>query len=100
MPYWALQRVRNAIMIKTVGMSDQSRGTLMNEDPQTGKQISHTEELIQQAEAAKAKIYDVPGKVLMDDTTNKFAHSLKIDSEYLLVGAHVEVVCKTKNQAR
>ena len=55
--------------------------------------------MIRQAETAKAKIYDVPGRLQYDSVginEEQFAHSVFVDANYLLIGSHVDESTRQK----
>ena len=56
------------------------------------------DELIRQAEVSKAKIYDVPGTLNRNErvTEEQYAHSVFVDADYLLVGAHLDETLRRK----
>ena len=51
---------------------------------------TRSEEMVREAEKAKARIYDVKGKA------NQGSHSLMFDEDYIVVGSHVDDVIKRK----
>ena len=54
--------------------------------------------MIQQAEAAKAKIFDVTGKVTKDqmNENRNLLHSVVVDEEYAVLGVHIDEMLKRK----
>ena len=51
------------------------------------------EKLVKEAEAAKARIYSTPGKIV---DVNKQVHSVLVDEDYLLVASHVDTATFNK----
>ena len=57
----------------------------------------HAEELIREAEKAKARMHEVPGKLpQFINKDHAFIHSALVDQNYLTVAAHVSKVTKAK----
>ena len=59
------------------------------------------EEVIRQAEAVKAKIYEVPGNNhcrsnIVSDSEDRLVHSMMVDSNYWMVGAHLDPQIRAK----
>ena len=54
------------------------------------------EELIKQAEASKARIYEIPGKSGGIVSPEEYARSMLVDTEYPVVGAHLDDNIKAK----
>ena len=50
-----------------------------------------TEKMIREAEASKAKLYDLPGNVSFNfDIAKDYIHSAMIDEEYVYIAAHLD----------
>ena len=56
--------------------------------------------MMQQAEAAKAKMYQVSGNNVQQGRLNPLLHSVVVDEEYAIIGAHVDesIHRKIKNE--
>ena len=73
---------------------------LRDEDRDFGLEAEqHAEDLIREAEKAKAKMYEVPGKkTCFMSKDQAFIHSALVDQNYLTVAAHVNKAIKAKIQ--
>ena len=70
-----------------------SRGNSRDVDNKQSRSLSaeeHTEQIIRQAEAAKAKIFPPTGRDDIGQLGQKFEFVAKIDQEYLSIGSHVD----------
>ena len=69
-------------------LADRLRKTPEKQSPQ-----DKVREMIQQAEGAKARIYDIQGKT---HEQNHLFHSVVVDEDYAIVGAHIDDNTKHK----